>query len=94
MVEKGTSTSLPSSTRWHQELLEQMAAPSAKRPALIEPQLKDELTDYLAFRHFFRHSYPMQLNWDLLKPLVKRFMSVWKRFEEQITNFLSNLDTG
>ncbi|MCK4514724.1 MAG: hypothetical protein KAU31_05660 [Spirochaetaceae bacterium] len=93
MVEKGTATSLPSSTRWHQELLEQMATPSANRPALIEPWLKDELADFLAFRHFFRHSYPMQLNWELLKPLFKRLNLVWKKFEAQITKFLSDQDS-
>jgi hypothetical protein len=93
IVEKGTMTALPSSTRWHQELLDRMAIPSEARPAVIEPRLKEELTDYLAFRHFFRHSYPMQLNWELLKPLVKRLNLVWKKFEIQITEFLSDQET-
>ena len=93
MVEKGTMTPLPRSTRWHQELLDRMATPSEARPAVIEPWLKEDLTDYLAFRHFFRHSYPMQLNWELLKPLVKRLNIVWKKFEIQMAKFLSDQDS-
>lgn len=60
---------------------------------MIEPWLKEELTGYLAFRHFFRHSYPMQLNWELLKPLVKRLNLVWKKLEIQIAKFLSGQDS-
>lgn len=94
LVEKGTATSLPKSTRWHQELLERVATASENRPPVIEPSLKEELTDYLAFRHFFRHSYPMQLDWELLQPLVKRLQLVWKMFEVQITKYLIDQDSA
>lgn len=92
LVENGAATSLPKPTRWHQELLERAATASESRPPVIEPWLKDELADYLAFRHFFRHSYPMQLDWELLKPLVKRLQLVWKKFEVQVTNYLVDQD--
>lgn len=70
-MEKGTTTLLPSSKRWHQEL-----------------------TDYIVFRHFFRYSYPIQLKWELLQPLVKRLNLVWQKFETQMTKYVEDRDSG
>ncbi len=39
---------------WHKELLEWMATPAESRGAVISPSLREQLTEYLTFRHVFR----------------------------------------
>ncbi|NWG20533.1 MAG: hypothetical protein HXY39_09405 [Chloroflexi bacterium] len=53
---------LPEGTRWHRELLAQVARPTTTRPALLSSSLETRLTVYLAFRHYFRHSYAFTLD--------------------------------
>src|SRR5437868_4736954 len=52
--------------RWHQTLLEQMAVATEKRAAPLKVETVESLKDYLAFRHFYRHSYSFFLDWQRL----------------------------
>ncbi len=46
------------------------------------------LKDYLAFRHFFSHSYSFNLDSDLMLPLVKKADSVYKSFLKEIKKII------
>ncbi|MBC8235501.1 hypothetical protein H8E77_38630 [bacterium] len=63
---------VPSSSRWHIELLENMASKSERgtRPNVIDDNLKEELRAYLGFRHLFRNIYASELLWDELEKLL------------------------
>lgn len=55
---------LPSGLDWHTRLLLRMAAPVPDtRPLVISEPLKDNLGEYLRFRHLFRHLYGFELRW-------------------------------
>jgi hypothetical protein len=53
---------LPSGPDWHIQLLLRMAASMPDtRPPVISESLKDDLSEYLRFRHLFRHVYGFYL---------------------------------
>ena len=43
--------------KWHSDLLVSMCNNTEKRPAVFSEQIYPILSDYMNFRHFFRHSY-------------------------------------
>ena len=76
---------------WHRDLLSSMAAPTGSRSAVIDEPLRDRLRDYLGFRHFFRHAYPMRLKWELLRPMVHNLRRVHEDVEAKVQAFLATL---
>lgn len=82
---------MPEGANWHQTLLEQMAKPGPRRPAVISPDLLESLKEYLAFRHFFRHAYPFQLAWANMSHLVKNSDDVFARLEKELDLFERSL---
>ena len=55
IINKETDNFSFNSDRSHSELLLVMAMKTDKRNAVISEQSKNELSDYMKFRHFFRH---------------------------------------
>ena len=47
----------PDGDTWHRDLLDAMAQPTERRPAVISKDLHDALKEYLGFRHMFRYAY-------------------------------------
>lgn len=60
----------PQASTWHQDLLKAMSDPAIGRGAVISPETRDRLAEYLAFRHVFRHAYTFQLRWEKMRTLV------------------------
>ena len=75
---------------WHQGLLDQMVSPTAKRAAVLTPELRDQLDPYRAFRHFSRYSTFRILEWDQMAPLVEGFSRVADRFCSEVELFLTH----
>ncbi len=62
---------VPTDEHWHQTLLAQMAAPYPdRRPPVISAVTRDDLDQYLGFRHLFRNIYSHELDWLRLSKLV------------------------
>lgn len=80
---------VPDGERWHFSLLRNMCASAEKRPQVISAEMRQFLEPYLAFRHFFRHSYGFILDWEQLKPLCVDRDSTFIQFEAEINKFLS-----
>lgn len=62
------------------------------RKQVIDDNLKEELYDFLRFRHIFRNIYGFKLNWDKMENLVKGINSTQEKLNSQILNFLEFLD--
>jgi hypothetical protein len=92
-VARHLDVQLPEGTRWHRELLAQVARPTTTRPALLSSSLETRLTVYLAFRHYFRHSYAFTLDWARLEPLVRELPPVHATLREELDVFLNFLTT-
>ena len=51
-----------------------------------------QLADYMAFRHFFRHSYSFTLDWEKLKELIVSAEGIWQKTKNELELFLGSLD--
>jgi len=76
--------------RWD-KIVSTGSRPTTTRLALLSSSLETRLTDYLAFRHYFRHSYAFTLDWARLEPLVRELRPVHAMFREEIEVFLNFL---
>jgi uncharacterized protein YutE (UPF0331/DUF86 family) len=74
---------VPSGESWHKELLE-----LALSQEIISKDCKNNLAQYLAFRHFFSHAYALDLYPDKMEPLVKDSKEVYEKFKKDIDKFL------
>jgi hypothetical protein len=68
-ISRQVDGTVPDDDRWHQSLLIAMSRPTAIRGAVLSEEIKWSLKKYLAFRHFYRHSYGHYLDWEQMKPL-------------------------
>jgi hypothetical protein len=85
---------MPSSDQWHKELLNQMAASTKTRPAVITSGLVDTLSEFLAFRHLFRGASIALMRWDKLSPLVAKVHETYVGTSRELEIFRVFLQSG
>ena len=51
---------------------------NSKKIVIIRHDIKRQLEKYLLFRHFIRHSYSSELEWDEMESLVKNLEEIWE----------------
>lgn len=85
---------LPTGDDWHSELLIIMSIPiDGLRPAVISEEMKEQLAEYLRFRHLFRNIYGFQLKWDRCETLGILMVDLLEQLKKEIFEFLKFLDT-
>ena len=87
VIAKEVDETLPQGFSWHKELLIQISNKTLTRNAVLPEATREKLVNYLAFRHFYRHSYSFFLDWNELKPLICDLNSVWKEVRESLDKF-------
>lgn len=92
IISKKVDKSTPYDINWHKTLLFQMAKENEYRGAVISDKTKDDLSKYLIFRHFYRHSYSSRLKWEELEKLVTPIHQVWDKFKLEVSSFLETLE--
>ncbi len=90
-IAKEIDGELPGGDRWHRDLLEQMGRENEKRTAVLSSILLAELQSYLAFRHYYRHTYSFFLRWEELRELVLPLPAVWERTRIALEKFAEGL---
>ena len=88
IIAKNIDNNVPSGNKSHQELLHQMSSKNENRNEIINEELYMQLREYATFRHFYRHAYSFQLNWNKMKPLVENIHKVWKEVKEDLENLI------
>lgn len=88
LIAKNIDGIVPGGSNWHKDLLTQMGRETGSRKKVVSEELKIELFKYLAFRHFYRHSYSFNLEWKEMKDLVDSIQIVKNNFEQEIKKFL------
>ncbi len=74
---------------WHRDLLLRMTQAKPERPAVLSHDLHEVLLDYQGFRHFFRHAYAFDLDWQKMSPLVFRLNETLRQLEVAVDAFLA-----
>ena len=90
LVFKHYDGKLPNSNKWHNELLEKAFMYEEPRGQLFDVDLKNKMEEYLKFRHFVRHSYSFQLEWERMKDLFLELGGFWISLKENINRFIEN----
>lgn len=77
LLSKGKT--LTHSSSWHKEILNASEAEN-----IISGQLKIQLGEFLAFRHFFSHAYALDLYPERMEPLVESSFPLFEIFLKEI----------
>lgn len=78
--------------RWHQELLAAMALPIPElRPSVLTPPSLAALRDALAFRHFFRHAYAVDLDPVRVRRVASDLEAAADTIEADLDSFIGTL---
>ncbi len=75
---------VPKSDSWHKDLVD-----VAELVGVISDNTKRQLKDYLAFRHFFIHSYSFMLEEQRLTQLAQNARSLWNEFYHELNSAFS-----
>ena len=89
IIAKNIDGNVPNGNKSHQELLHQMASENSKRNEILSEELYLKLREYATFRHFYRHAYSFQLNWEKMNPLIGNIHIVWKEVKINLENFIN-----
>ena len=66
-----------------------MASENGMRNEIINEELYLKLREYATFRHFYRHAYSFQLNWEKMKTLVDNIHNIWQEVKQSLEDFIS-----
>lgn len=66
-----------------------MASENSNRNEIINEELYLKLREYATFRHFYRHAYSFQLNWEKMNPLIDNLHMVWNEVKLNLENFIN-----
>jgi uncharacterized protein YutE (UPF0331/DUF86 family) len=87
--------SVPSGASAHQDVLDQMAADVVgTRPALLDPELYESLTELKGFRHLARHKYGFDLKTDKVIDNLKLLQTAFPSFIAAVTELERTMREG
>ena len=55
---------------------------------IIRSELKIRLKKCLDFRHYIRHSYSSEIDWDLMETVAVNLEETWKLLKEDFEKFI------
>ena len=81
---------LPNDLKWHKTLFEMAFGDNSKNIRIFEDEVKRDLEKYLLYRHFIRHTYSSELDWEQMESMVNGLEKIWGKiklyFEKLIIN--------
>ena len=90
LVFKYKNVPLPNDSRWHKTLFEMAFGNNLKNIHIFNDSIKKKLEKYLLFRHFIRHAYSSELDWEEMGPLIKEIEGMWERVKNDFEMCIKN----
>lgn len=90
-IAKGIDGDVPGGPQSHRDLLLRIGQANVHRSAVLTLETIATLSNYLGFRHFYRHSYSFFLDWTDLKELVNPLFIVWTQVKTELLIFTRSL---
>jgi len=88
IIARQIDRSLPTGDSWHRDLLNQMVTPvPGLRPALLSTGLRAGLDSFRRFRHVVRNVSVVDLDPDLIRPLVQDLRPVVEQVLTELSAF-------
>jgi hypothetical protein len=79
---------LPNDVNWHKTLFQMVFGDNSKNIEIIRSDVRNKLEKYLLFRHFIRHTYSSELDWDKMRPLIMEIENIWEMIKIDFEKFL------
>jgi hypothetical protein len=92
-IAKGMDANIPEGAQWHRDLLDQMTTSTSNRKSVLTEEMSRRLSDYLGFRHFYRHTYSFFMDWEEMEKLVTPLEDVWSRVKSELQTFLNSMSS-
>ena len=89
LIFKNLKEELPNDFNWHKTLFE-MAFGINSKNIIIRLDIKEQVRNYLHFRHFIRHAYSSELEWIKMKVLINELEEIWKIIKEDFELFIQD----
>lgn len=83
---------MPDGSRWHKELLTQMAAPQAERQPVISQETFETLVELLEFRHVFNNIYGEELVYEQTERNAKQVGELFTSLSKELETFIAYLE--
>lgn len=80
---------IPDGSRWHKELLTQMAESQAERRPVISQETFETLEELLAFRHVFNNIYGEELVYEQTERNAKQISQLFDRLSKELDVFIA-----
>lgn len=77
----------PTGADWHRALLLSVSTGTTTRPAVLSPETASDLKDLLAFRHFLRHAYAADLEWNRMCDVAAALGNTHRRVKSDLEAF-------
>jgi hypothetical protein len=81
---------LPNDLKWHKTLLDMAFGTNSQNIKIFRNDIKEKLNDYLSFRHFIRHTYSSELDWNEMKSLINEIDDIWQIVKNDFREFMKN----
>jgi len=82
---------MPDGSRWHKELLVQMAAPQDERQSVISQETLELLQELLEFRRVFNNIYGEELVYERTERNAKQISELFNILSEELDTFVAYL---
>ena len=83
---------IPDGSRWHKELLTQMAEPQGERQSVISRETFEILDELLQFRHVFNNIYGEELVYEQTERNAEQVGELFNRFSKELDTFIAYLE--
>lgn len=78
--------------KWHSLLLQRMTQNiEGIRPSVLSEETYLRLNSLRGFRHFFRHAYGTQIEYEQLKPNLEKALNLFSYIQQDISQFIEKL---